>query len=54
MRGINVGYHGKITFTKMVENIQTKKIDDSAEKRRQEKRAIEQRIIEKLKNEKGH
>lgn len=53
MRGINVGYHGKITFTKMVENIQTKKMDDSAEKRRQEKRAIEQRIIEKLKNEKG-
>lgn len=54
MRGINVGYHGKITFTKMVENIQTKKMDNSAEKRRQEKRAIEQRIIEKLKNEKGH
>lgn len=54
MRGINVGYSKKITFTKMVENIQTKKIDDSAEKRRQEKRAIEQRIIEKLKNEKGH
>jgi hypothetical protein len=54
IRGIYVGYHGEITFTKMVENIQTKKIDDSAEKRRQEKRAIEQRIIEKLKNEKGH
>lgn len=53
IRGIYVGYNKKITFTKMVENIQTKKIDDSAETRRQEKKAIEQRIIEKLKKEKG-
>lgn len=54
IRGIYVGYNKKITFTKMVENILTKKMDNSAETRRQEKRAIEQRIIEKLKNEKGH
>lgn len=53
IRGIHVGYNNKITYGKMVENIQTKKIDDSAQKRRQEKREIEQRIIEKLKKEKG-
>lgn len=52
MRGIHVGYFEKITYEKMVENIQSKKIEGSAKQRRQEKREIEQRIIEKLKKEK--
>lgn len=53
IRGIYVGYFGKTTFGKMVENIQSKKIESSAENKRREKREMEQRIIERLKKEKG-
>lgn len=53
MRGIHVGYCKKITYEAMVEKIQSKKIDDSVQGKRQQKRETERRIIEKLKEEKG-
>lgn len=53
MRGIHVGYFKKISFRKMVENIQSKKMDNSPEKKRQIKKEIERQVIEKLREEKG-
>lgn len=53
MRGIHVGYFKKITYRQMVENILSKKMDNSPEKKRQVKKEIERQVIQKLREEKG-
>lgn len=53
MRGIHVGYFKKISFRQLVENVQSKKMDNSLAKKRQAKKEIERQVIEKLREEKG-
>lgn len=53
MRGIHVGYFKKISFRQLVENVQSKKMDNSMTKKRQVKKEIERQVIEKLREEKG-